>query len=232
MNGFFRRLFRKTHTKLVSPDSSSPSETSVSDWPAFLNSYNSDLLAAPEVQEEAPREAVLQGWLGFPGADEEQILAAEGRIGITFPPSYRAFLKASNGWRGAGYYSNGVFPFELLPVEKIDWFRVNNQEWIDILMEYRYDIPDEEYYHYGPDGGDGVRAGYLQNAIEISSLHDAGVYLLLPDVAFPDGEWEAYHLASWIPGAYRYTSFAHLMQGERKRFHELHKYFGNCSTGG
>lgn len=34
------------------------------------------------------------------------------------------------------------------------------------------------------------------------------------------GEWEAWYLAHWLPGAVRYPSFWHLMNDECKDFHD------------
>jgi len=45
---------------------------------------------------------VASGWLGFPGATEAETAAAEAHLGVTLPPSYRAFLRVSNGWHRPG----------------------------------------------------------------------------------------------------------------------------------
>ena len=42
---------------------------------------------------------------------------------------------------------------------------------------------------------------------------------IVPDA--PEGEWEAWFFANWLPGATRYHSFAELMQQERLGFLEL-----------
>jgi hypothetical protein len=42
---------------------------------------------------------------------------------------------------------------------------------------------------------------------------DNGDYLLIPRVV-TDGEWEAWHLANFLPGASRFRSFADLMSDE------------------
>jgi cell wall assembly regulator SMI1 len=45
------------------------------------------------LEEELPRSEP------FPPASEKEIAAAEKRLGVQFPPSYRAFLRLHNGWK-------------------------------------------------------------------------------------------------------------------------------------
>src|SRR5215813_2337967 len=68
--------------------------------------------------------------LGLPGVAEAELFVAEARLGCRLPPSYREFLKCTNGLRqplefvpaGGGHFR---------PAGEIDWFRVQNREWID-----------------------------------------------------------------------------------------------------
>jgi HEAT repeat protein len=50
--------------------------------------------------------------------------------------------------------------------------------------------------------------------LEVSDVGDSAIILLNPQVVTPEGEWEAWFFANWIPGAYRYRSFWELMQGQ------------------
>ncbi len=72
------------------------------------------------IEEEEP-ERVNSRWLGFPGVALGIIAAREAVLGLRLPDDYRAFLHASNGFRGmAG------LPYllcSLLPVEEIGWMR-------------------------------------------------------------------------------------------------------------
>ena len=79
-------------------------------WGDLLRRWNQELLQSESIRE---REAVLpdldpaaraSGWLGFPGASEGQLQAAEARLGRRLPPSYRSFLQVSNGWRQITHY--------------------------------------------------------------------------------------------------------------------------------
>ncbi|MEU6252536.1 hypothetical protein [Streptomyces sp. NPDC047043] len=56
-----------------------------------------------------------------------------------------------------------------------------------------------------------VRRSHTPNATDVS--------LLNPCVITPDGEWEAWYLAHWLPGAVRYRSFRALMNDEYETFH-------------
>ncbi len=107
---------------------------------------------------------------------------------------------------------------------EVDYFRVRNQEWIDILTRDADDGTPEEHAGAGADQDElTYRAEYLREAIEVSDVGDAAVYLLNPAVVTPEGEWEAGFLASWAPGVRRYRSFWDLMQAEYASFMHLEK---------
>ncbi len=80
------------------------------DWSEFLSQRNSELLSSPRLREELrnlPNDelerAVENGWLGYPGATEAELRAAETRSGRQLPPSDRSFLSTSKGWLFLGY---------------------------------------------------------------------------------------------------------------------------------
>lgn len=158
---------------------------------------------------ELTPEMLKSKWLGNPGALEAHISKAEIRLGTQFPPSYREFLKVSNGWRNSDWTD-----MQLWSTKEIEWFSTNHQDWIWPLdTDERPSVPDEKYFIYGEDQ-DCVylRREYLQTALEISSdSGDGDIFLLIPDVIFEDGEWEAWHFGSKLPGAIRYRSFYELM---------------------
>ena len=192
------------------------------DWRGFLQEWSRALLASPAVAAQLPRDVVTSRWLGYTGATEEQLARAEARLGTRLPPSYREFLQVSNGWRQ-------LTPFidQLWSTDEIEWFAVRNQQWIDAYTHpigYN-DLPpvsDTAYYVYG-EAQDCVafRPEYLTTALEISAVGDSAIYLLNRQVVTPDGEWEAWFFANWLPGANRYRSFQELMQAEYQRFLRL-----------
>ena len=73
------------------------------DWRGMLSEWSEALIADARMDgQEPPPEVAATGWLGFPGASEAEIAAAEARLDATLPPSYREFLTTTNGWRQTG----------------------------------------------------------------------------------------------------------------------------------
>ena len=180
------------------------------DWSGWLRTWNDMLLGAvepgrPDTWSDDLTPAIVEsGWLGSPPATEEQVAALEARLGATLPPSYRSFLLTSNG-----FLQPTVLVPRLLRTDEVDWFRSTHQDVIDAW-------------------GLGIRIGgaaaedprsfehFLPTALQVSAIEAAGtaVYLLNPKVVSPDGEWEAFYFAHWIPGVHRYPSFSALMEEE------------------
>jgi hypothetical protein len=195
------------------------------DWPGLMIPWNAELLADEEIRADLPSEVIASGWLGYPGASEEQLTTLEARLGAALPPSYRAFLAFSNGWRATGHFIPTVWN-----TDEVEWHAVRNQELIDAWRDgERYDrrepdpVPDGEYLDYSGDHGaaeGALRSEYLQTALEVSDHEVAGsaVYLLNPQTVTPEGEWEAWFFAAWIPGATRYRSFWELMVAEHASY--------------
>ncbi len=176
-----------------------------------------------EIVEALPAEAIRSQWLGYPPASDEQIRQVEVRLAIGLPPSYRAFLQVSNGWRATGLRLG-----EMWSTEKIEWFRTGHQDVIDAWFAGVRSqagplaVPDEKYFVYGDDQMSyNIRDEYLQTALELGDIVDNSVYLLNPQIVTSDGEWEAWFFAQWLPGACRYRSFWDLMQAEYKSFLRL-----------
>ncbi len=190
------------------------------DWRPFLETWSRELIEAG-AYPGLPAEVMESGWLGFPGATDGQLNVVEARLGVGLPPSYRGFLTVSNGWR-----QTGTSIWRIWSTEEIDWFRVRNADWIDAYVnpfggrDERW-LTDEEYLVYG-ETQDSVRfrVEYLESALEVSDTGDSAIYLLNPEVVTPDGEWEAWFFANWLPGAIRHRSFAELMEAEYQSFHE------------
>ena len=185
------------------------------DWPRLLRRWSANVFASG-VAENLPDSARKQEWLGFPPASEAQITAAEHRFKIPLPPSYKAFLRVSNGWRRPTHFID-----LLLPVEQIDWFRKSHKDWIKAYtVPATLDpgqAPDAEYFGYGEHASD-FKTSHLKETLQISQVGDAAVYLLNPQVISKDGEWEAWFLANWLPGVRRYRSFVEMMQAEYHQF--------------
>ena len=184
------------------------------DWKSLLTDWSRELLETKLAQrlEPAPESP---SWLGFAPATTSEIEALEKRLGVVLPPSYRAFLSISNGWR-----RTTAFIGRIRPTQEVDWFRVENERWAEIFSSTGSSLPDEEYYAYPEDGAPDHRAEHMSSLLQISDVED-GVYLLNPEAVTPDGEWEAWFFANWVPGAKRFPSFAHLMFHDYRSFRTI-----------
>lgn len=165
---------------------------------------------------EFPGDVLKSKWLGFPPATDALIAAADERLGIPLPPSYREFLKVTNGWRRLNHAIDRVWG-----TEEIGWFKKEHKDWIGAytgptLYGPRDETPDEEYFSY--ENPMDFRPGHLRETLQISAVGDSAVFLLNPQVIGADGEWEAWFFANWNPGAQRFRSFHELMDA---KFHEF-----------
>jgi hypothetical protein len=135
---------------------------------------------------------------------EDDVAAAEGRLGVRLPPSYRAYLI-----RGADL--PGDHGLKLLPLDEIDRFARREREWLDAWMEGVGSVPSAgpEIAPLPDDPTDPATmpAEELAETVVISTTDDMRVLLINPARIDGDGEWEAWDFATWYPGAYRYPSF-------------------------
>ncbi|MCX5384133.1 SMI1/KNR4 family protein [Streptomyces sp. NBC_00083] len=192
-------------------------------WRALLQRWSDEwldpVLHEQERAEPFPDEMRAARWLGGEGATPEVLRALEQRLGTVLPPSYRQFLLTSDGWLSTTHDID-----RLLPAEEVGWTRDLDPELVDLWTEGRddpsFDVSDDDYFRYG-EGQDPalLRPAYLRHTLTISHTPDAtDVYLLNPRVVTADGEWEAWHLAHWLPGAVRHQSFWALMNAEYATF--------------
>jgi cell wall assembly regulator SMI1 len=157
---------------------------------ALLQKLAAKTLADRELAVDLPDPALRNGSLGGPGATAEQLLAAEARLGVRLPPSYLAFLETSNGWGATSFFLE-----RLLRVDEIVRFADSDPTWVEAWK-------------------DNEEAPALRAAIQVSTITDNGVCLLIPSAA---EEWEAWWFANWIPGAHRHESFLTFMRSELDR---------------
>lgn len=141
-------------------------------------------------------------------ATEDEIQAAEDRLGLRLPPSYRAHLLASSDLPGN-------HDLALLPVGDVDRFARREAEWLAAWMEgYRSvggpSTPAEGLPNDPADPAT-MPVEQLGDAIVVSTTDDERLLLINPGAIDATGEWEAWDFATWYPGAYRYPSFAHLV---------------------
>ena len=194
-------------------------------WQFFLNRWNRLVLSSSSLSQALPEEVTGAGSLGRPGAPEGQISQAEARWGIQLPPSYRAFLQASDGW-----FTGTDATSRLFPIQETDWFAVRFpdvlQGWLTGFQMQDdpepapapVPVPEKAYLVYGEAQDPSlVRTEDLQASLVIGMGADKSFYLLNPRVVDRGGEWEARFFAAWLPGAMRYRSFGELMQAEYQK---------------
>jgi len=163
--------------------------------------------------QELTRQFAEEGHL-FTGATESELLKVETKLKVTLPPSYRSFLSMTNGLENA----SETVPI-LKPVEKLEWFGREHREWSQAytvpMQGMELPLPAErDYFDYSSEHRGSFDTKHLAQTLCISEVEDSGVLLLNPMVVWPDGEWEAWFFANWVPGAIRYRSFAEWLRNE------------------
>ncbi len=170
---------------------------STPEWAEFLRGYSADYLRLADETDLAGLDEAQRDnrWLGRAPASPSAVVAAEDRLAVRLPPSYRNFLLASNGWSRIDPQVR-----ELLPVEQIGWFTdIESQLW---------------------DGWSDEVALLTADCLLVSGWTDVTVFWLLDttDVG-PDGECTAYEWAADEGTAPEpYPSFGHLAASARAAF--------------
>jgi hypothetical protein len=184
------------------------------DYAPLLRRWSRELLAS-DLAGQLGVTGEVPDWLGTAPATAHAIDALEARLGLPLPPSYKQFLLTSDGW---GPLS--PFVHRLRPCAAVDWFVTENASAIEAWSESDDDgLSDAEYFTYA-DGNPYFRGAHLRHALQIAD-HGDGDLLLNPRAVTPDGEWECWFLAAWIPGVRRYASFAHWLVSEYRSFRRL-----------
>jgi hypothetical protein len=153
-------------------------------------------------------EVLINNSLLYPPADEQMIKAAEQRLQITLPPSYKDFLRVSNGFLN-------TFG-RLLPVQEIGWLKDKDPEFLSIWGADILDIPDELYFVYGREQDTiHMRAEYMSSCLLIGNNHGflgGGNWFLNPEIQLQPNEWEAWFMQDGDIGAMRYRNFKEQME--------------------
>ncbi|SDM08788.1 hypothetical protein SAMN05421874_13829 [Nonomuraea maritima] len=178
----------------------------------------------PAVAEGLERSAVSPLGDLHPPAAEAEVCRLEERLGLELPHSYRQFLLFADGWGSDDDCC-------LLRVHEVGWLRdvdpMIAEIWSGPKPEDAWSVPDELYFVYGQEQ-DSIhyRREYVPDTL-LAGYWDDGVALLNPHVRTAEGEWEAWYLAPWKPGATRYRSFWDLAMDEL----EL-RFRGSAGRGG
>ncbi|WP_079153670.1 SMI1/KNR4 family protein [Streptomyces malaysiensis] len=191
-------------TAAPEPESAAALPRTIEQWRSYLAEYSATILRVADEEElsEVGDEQRAAGWLGFEGADEESVLALEERLGTRLPPSYRAFLGASDGWLNIS-----PFMWRMRSAKAVGWLREADYETWRLIR--------------GGEGDDWDDTAFMDRVLLISEEGDAQHWLLDPADVSEDGEWAAYIWASWYPAlGDRHASFAELVAEERTGFED------------
>ncbi|MFC8392531.1 MULTISPECIES: SMI1/KNR4 family protein [unclassified Streptomyces] len=185
-------------------------ENSPFDWRPFLLKWSgewADSLPDSETRGEEDEAARQARWLGFPPASEERITALEKRLGRRMPPSYREFLKVSDGWRHAG-----GFVSLLAGTADARWH--DDESGLAVMFE---EYLDEDA---GPE--ERREVDIWRRGLQLDVESDVTYVLLDPEDVDEDGEWAVYTWASWrAESPERHASFLAFMQDMHREFHSL-----------
>jgi hypothetical protein len=182
-------------------------------WRTLLSQWSAEILAIESYHKHLPPEVVSSGWLGYPPATHDEITATENRLGIVLPPSYRTFLRVTNGWRITTAFINPV-----RSVGEVAWYRDDDPGslaiWLDAEASARkeYDLLPEELW----------TGAVLQEALVISDFCE-GLYLLVPRRIGADGEWPAWFFDASETDEEEHASFWELMVKKHEKFLDAEK---------
>lgn len=216
---------------------SEPAQTDPAKWRALLQELSDLAIADEQVREWLTEEQIESRWLGETPATEEQIVEAERRLGVRLPPSYRAFLKVSNGWNHPSH-----FVVRLAGTEEIQYTRDGQPEIVrgfgpgsdarlaaqaDMMMKYVSEnlgigLP-HDMFGRGPAEDDWFK-NHLPGSllINVPHLNDDASYLMLNPATIRDGEMEAWSFATWQAETESHPSFWHLMAEEAISWKDMH----------
>lgn len=193
-------------------------DTTAFDWRSFLLRWSgewADSLRHDDVLGEDDEAARQARWLGFAPAPEERIAAMEERLGRRMPPSYREFLRVSDGWRNAG-----GFVWLLAGTGDAHW-HADESGLAETFEEYL----DEDA---GPQ--ERREAGVWRRGLQLDVESDNTYVLMDPEDVDEDGEWAVYSWASWLAAPpERHADFLEFM---RDRYREFHSLRANREDGG
>lgn len=150
-------------------------------------------------------------------AREADVVAAEQRLGVRFPPSYRAFLLISNGADASSIGAessrqNDVPRHGFLPVQMVGWARDADPHLVQLWTSF-------ETLNTGPDSrGESepwavTNYQRLSDGLLISRPFDVWRDVLVPRPG--EAEWEFWVFVK--EGAYAHSSFARALEAALER---------------
>jgi hypothetical protein len=119
------------------------------EWREFLQTWSDEWLTTDEPYPPGVRKS---RWLGYKPATEAEVERLETRLDYRLPPSFRAFLLTTNGWR-----KTSPFVERVRPSGKAEWLEID--ERLLGTLEFGVDaepldgLPPEQYYAYDGRAG-------------------------------------------------------------------------------
>ncbi|MFK0172530.1 SMI1/KNR4 family protein [Streptomyces sp. NPDC090306] len=179
--------------------SAAPELTTPAQWLGFLREYSEVFLRTANEYQLAAITADQEdtGWMGREPATEEAVRAAEQRLGVRLPPSYRAFLLASDGFDGLGGWVDAASG-----CADVAWLRDTGTgaSLVDLYADTDY-------------------AELFGRALAVAEGED--LWLLDPEGAGPDEEWTAHLFAPKYGELEDCADFADLFRESRELMEEL-----------
>ncbi|WP_406136518.1 SMI1/KNR4 family protein [Streptomyces sp. NBC_01089] len=181
------------------------------DWQRFLTRWSEEWADAqgrsadlsPDDLEDQQRR-----WLGAAPATDADFVRMKARLGCEMPPSYREFLRVSDGWRHAG-----GFVWMLAGTREADWHEDASGLGGNFDEFWGEEANPEEIR---------AQVGLWSRGLQLDVQSDATYVLLDPEDVGPDGEWAVRVWSSWrASDPERYPSFADFMVAMYQEFHQL-----------
>jgi hypothetical protein len=175
-------------------DSAAPALTTPQEWLSYLREYTEVGVRANTLATER--------WMGHDPATQEAVMAAEQRLGVRFPPTYRSFLLATDGWDNAGGWVGHVYS-----CASISWLRDTDwgREFIDLYSD--------------DDDGNDEYVAVFRRTLKVTNGED--FWFLDPTKNSPDGEWIGYLFRPKYGELERFASFADLWHQSRRTMEAL-----------
>ncbi|MFJ2649818.1 SMI1/KNR4 family protein [Streptomyces sp. NPDC087420] len=175
------------------------------DWRPFLRGWSAESASVdPAVADRhGLREARERRWLGFEPADPKAVAVLEARAGRPLPPSFRAFLEVTDGWRMIG-------PSVWL-LARTETIRIDGGPADPGVIRKEHAGRDDKNARDGAGPG-----GRSLRLADDSALVDV---LLDPLDVAEDGEWAVRVRSAWSGSEpARYPSFRAYMESAHERF--------------
>ncbi|MQY09220.1 SMI1/KNR4 family protein [Actinomadura macrotermitis] len=160
------------------------------DWMPYLRRWSAERIDEhdPRQHQEPAPAAVQDRWLGAPPATEAGLEAAERRLGCALPPTYRAFLATTNGWRNL----QGIVD-SFRSADQIGWLHELEPHWAEGWAHQadEEDLDEDVAAHFGQI------AALLRRGLLISLDADLTIIFLDPQDVDAGGDWAVYQYSSW-----------------------------------